>query len=351
MSRRSHLLAGLTALSLLALTGCGNSIQEPSASIFVICKSNDGYWDNVKAGALEAGEEMNLRVIYEAPETESEIDTQIQMIDSAIAAGADAIVLAPLDKDLLNDALGRCKAADVPVLTIDSDVSFEGRRACISTQNYSAGAIAARYVENLDLDEGTAAIITHSNTAQTAQERTAGFLDELSGKETADAGSNVPQQAAEAIPGLEKSNGSGSVTGLRVLESKNGESNVQQSREAAVQLIKENPDLRLIYTTNQPGTVGACQAIEELGKADEVTLVGFDCFNGAAPYIESGVLDAVVTQNPYNMGYLGVRYARKVLRGEAIAKEVDTGATLITADNLHDEDIQFLINPLGNDEK
>ena len=163
---------------------------------------------------------------------------------------------------------------------------------------------------------------------------------------------SVPQQAAaEAIPGLEKSNGSSGKSGLRVLESKNGESNVQQSREAAVQLIKENPDLKLIYTTNLPGTMGACQAIEELGKANDVMLVGFDCFDGAAAYIESGVLDAVVTQNPYNMGYLGVRYARKLLRGEAVAKQVDTGATLITADNLHDEDIQFLIDPAGNSGK
>ena len=111
--------------------------------------------------------------------------------------------------------------------------------------------------------------------------------------------------------------------------------------------IKENPDLKLIYTTNLPGTMGACQAIEELGKANDVTLVGFDAFEGAGAYIESGVLDAVVTQNPYNMGYLGVRYARKLLRGEAVAKQVDTGATLVTADNLHDEDIQFLLDPAG----
>ncbi len=349
MRRKPHILAGELALSLLALTGCSSNIMEPTASIFVICKSSDPYWDSVKTGALEAGEEMNLRVVYEAPETEADIDRQIVMIDSAIAAGADALVIAPLDRDDLNEVLGRAKASNIPILTIDSDVSFDGRRSCISTQNYSAGAIAARYVEGLNLGEGSAAIITHGNTAQTAQERTGGFMDELSGRDTT--GSMPQQAAAEAIPGLDKSNGSANKTGLRVLESKNGESNVQQSREAAVQLIKENPDLKLIYTTNQPGTIGACQAIDELGKAKDVTLVGFDSFDGAEKYIESGVLDAVVLQNPYNMGYLGVRYARKLLRGEAIAKEVDTGATLVTAENLHDEDIQFLIHPTGNTDK
>lgn len=349
MRKNNRLLAAVLAFSMLALAGCGGNSQEPTANIYVICKSTDPYWDTVKAGAQEAGEEMNLRVIYEAPDAETEVDEQIRMIDEAIGAGADAIVLAPLDRDDLNEALARARVADVPVLTIDSDVSFDGRRSCISTQNYSAGAIAARYVAGMNLGEGTAAIITHSNTAQTAQERTGGFLDELSGKDTMTG--STAQQAAESIPGLEKSNGSGGLTGLRVLESKNGEGNVQQSREAAIQLIKENPDLKLIYTTNQPGTMGACQAIEELGKADEVALVGFDSFDGADAYIESGVLDAVVTQNPYNMGYLGVRYARKILRGEAVSKSVDTGATLVTAENLHDEDVQFLLNPTGKSGK
>ena len=349
MKNNSRIFAGVMALSMLMLTGCSSSGQEPTANIYVICKSSDSYWDNVRAGAVEAGEEMNLRVIYEAPDTENDVAEQIRMIDDAIGAGANAIVIAPLDKDELNEALTRAKVADIPVLTIDSDVSFEGRRSCISTQNYSAGAVAARFVESMNLGEGTAAIITHSNTAQTAQERTIGFMEELSGKSAA--GSAVPQQAAEAIPGSEKSNGSGNASGLRVLETKNGEGNVQQSREAAIQLIKENPDLKLIYTTNQPGTMGACQAIEELGKENEVTLIGFDAFEGAATYIESGVLDAVVTQNPYNMGYLGVRYARKILRGEAVAKSVDTGATLVTLDNLHDEDVQFLMNPVGNSAK
>lgn len=349
MKRNPHVLAGLLALSLLTLTGCGNSTQKPTASIFVICKSNESYWENVQAGALEAGEEMDIRVICEAPESDTEIDKQIEMIDSAVNAGAGAIIIAPLDKTALNEALGRAKNADIPILTIDSDVDSDVRRVCISTQNYAAGAIAARYVERLELGEGTAAIITHSNTAQTAQERTAGFLDGLNGKDTA---VNIPQQAAAAvIPGLEKSNGSGGTSSLHVLESKNGEGNAQQSREAAIQLIKENPDLRLIYTTSQLGTVGACQAIEELGVGENVTLIGFDAFEGAEDYIESGVLDAVVTQNPYNMGYLGVRYARKLLNGEAVAREVDTGATLITAENLHDEDIQFLIHPAAADEK
>ena len=101
--RIRSILAALLAAAML--TGCSAQTQEPQMKIYVICKSQDPYWDTTKAGALEAGEEMNLDVIYEAPASEEEIDTQIQMINDALADGAQAIVLAPLDTDELNDTL------------------------------------------------------------------------------------------------------------------------------------------------------------------------------------------------------------------------------------------------------
>ena len=119
------------------------------------------------------------------------------------------------------------------------------------------------------------------------------------------------------------------------------------SREDLERIFSEHPDIKVIYAPNQPGTVGACEAIDELGRADDITLVGFDYFDGADAYIQSGVLDAVIAQNPYNMGYLGVRYAKRLLDGDTIAASVDTGATLITADNLQDADIRWLIDPTG----
>lgn len=410
MKKQHHkrALAGALALSLLALTGCSSQSVEPGMSIYVICKSQDEYWDTTKAGALDAGEEMDLAVTYEAPASEDMIDDQIRMIDEAITNGAKAIVVAPLDTDMLNDVLDRATQANVPVLTIDSDVSYEGRKSCISTQNYSAGAIAARYAAKLIDETGEVAVISHSETAQTALERAGGFEDEMAGtskqsgipgmvipdaqvpvgglpgNQPAATPESTPQGTPEANPPADGApapdpnanpEGNPPVPGtpenqpaptteapaankdvpndqlgypnIKIVETKVGGGDVEQSRMAAVQLIKEHPDLKVIYATNQPGTIGACQAIDELGVGNKVQLVGFDYFEGADNYLSSGVLDAVIAQNPYNMGYLGVRYAKKLVTGEAVASSVDTGATLITPDNMNDEDIRFLVNPTG----
>ena len=358
--RIRSILAAVLAAAML--TGCSAQTQEPQMKIYVICKSQDPYWDTTKAGALEAGEEMNLDVIYEAPASEEEIDTQIQMINDALADGAQAIVLAPLDTDELNDTLRNAVSQNVPVLTIDSDVSFTGRRACLSTQNLSAGAIAARAAAEMIGGEGEVGIICHKADAQTAIERMGGFVDELSGK-SADTVPDAPRSPEGEMPEGNPPEGerpegekpaetsadqdNAGYPDITIAETKYCEGNVDLSREGAIQLITEHPDLKAIYATNQPGTVGVCQAIDQLGMQDQITVVGFDYFDGADAYIESGVLDAVISQNPYNMGYLGVRYARKLVEGGIVESNVDTGATLITKDNLNDEDIRWLVNPTG----
>jgi ribose transport system substrate-binding protein len=383
----NRVLAGLCAVSLLTLTGCSrSSSQEMYATvpegtvIHVITKSQDSYWDTVKNAAMEAGEEEGITVIYEAPETEDMLDVQIQMVEEAIDSGTKGIVIAALDMDALNESLARATEAGIPVITIDSDVSYEGRLSCISTQNYAAGAIAARYAAQLIGETGDVAIISHNATAQTAVERVSGFTDELAGTQKSvrvsmknqpgDAAASeapaedtapevvpdgapqdgefprgVPDDAKQKMSDSEDIAASLGYPNIHVIDTKVANADVQLSRESTIQLIRENPNIKLIYATNQPGTVGACQAIEELGVSGKVQLVGFDYFEGADEYLINGVLDGVIAQNPYNMGYFGVRYVYKTLTNQEIQPTVDTGATLITVDNMNDPDIQFLIDP------
>ena len=347
MRKLCKALAVLTAGALLTLTGCSSSQTMPTKTFYVIGKSEDYFAEMIKAGVLDAGEEMHINIIYQAPESE-QLGAQLRLVQDAAENHPDALIVAPLDKDALNDALAQAHDAGTAILTIDSDVSYAGRLSCIGTQNYSAGAIAARYVAELLDAAGDVAIITHSSTAQTAQERCSGFMDELSGKSTDGTDSSIPQfQIPINAPESEQMGTTGGFPGIRIVETKNGEGNIQHSCELAKQLISENPNLRLIYTTNQLGTIGACQAVSDLGAADRVKIVGFDYFDGADAYIESGVLAGVMAQNPYNMGYLSVRYANRLSTGNAMDKVVNTGATLVTKENFNDEDIRFLINPTG----
>ncbi|MDE5770228.1 MAG: substrate-binding domain-containing protein, partial [Ruminococcus sp.] len=320
---------GALTMSFVFTGGCGKN-KDTETYVAVIIKSQDQYWDATKKGATDAGEEMNIRIDYEAPEKEN-VNAQVEYVNNAISNKADAIVIAPVeDSDELAEALKKAQSNNIHVIAIDSDVREEVRTSCISTNNINAGAIAGRKAAELLGGSGSIGIITHLPTSSTAIERKGGFENQL-----------------ESYSGEEEEE-------LFNITTENGDGDIEQSREMALKIISENPDVRLIYATNQGGTIGTCMAINELDKADEITVIGFDSFNAgsdfksAEEYVESGVLDGLIIQNPYCMGYLGVRYARNLINGESIAASIDTGATLVTKDNINDSDVQLIMNPMNN---
>lgn len=309
------------------LTGCGNTVEgdmEQNRYIAVICKgSQHEFWKTVEQGAKDAGEELGIRITFEAPEDESQIDVQIEMMEMAIQNRADAIVLAPLDTDLLNDVIEKAVDSGIPVLTFDSDVTTKKRVATIGTNNESAGAIAARNAVNLINGEGKVAVISHVEGAQTAIARNNGFIKEM----------ELNHREDIEIVGVQYCDG-----------------NPEIAKEQAKQFIREYPDLKCIYGTNEGCAVGIAAAIDELGLKNKVRVIGFDSSDDEISYLADGVIDGMMVQNPYNMGYLGVRNINKVLDGETIEEKIDTGAAYVNSENLYDEDTQWLLYPLGKDE-
>lgn len=319
----------MTLLALLCvamISGCSKADEEASYDryIAVICKgSQHEFWRAVEQGAMDAGEELGIRITFDAPEDESQIDVQIEMMKKAIEDGADAIVLAPLDTERLNPVIEEATSKGIPVLTLDSDVTSDKRVATIGTSNESAGAIAARNAVQLMGGRGEIAVIAHVEGAQTAIERYNGFANEIK--------TNYGDKVK--IVDLGYCNG-----------------DVQIAKELALTYIKEYPNLKCIYGTNEGSAVGAAMAVEELGLKDEITVIGFDSSDAEIAYLETSVIDGMMVQNPYNMGYLGVRNINKVLDGKEIEEKIDTGATYVNKENLYDEDTQWLLYPLGKED-
>ncbi|MCM1506781.1 MAG: substrate-binding domain-containing protein [Ruminococcus flavefaciens] len=319
-------LGALTA-SLAFSGGCGKDDDEDY--IAVVSKSLDQYWDATKKGVEDAGEEMKIKVTYDASEKE-DVTAQVKYVNKAISNKADVIVIAPVeDTDELAEALKKAQSNGINVITIDSDVREEVRSSCISTNNTYGGAIAGRKMSEILGGHGNIGIITHIPTSSTAIERKGGFISQIE-EYNAEAGEDV----------------------LNILATESGDGDIQKSKEAALKIIKDNPDIDAIYATNQGSTIGACLAVDELGKADSIQIIGFDSFNkgdgfeSAESYTESGVLDGFIVQNPYNMGYLGVRYAKDIINGQTISTAIDTGATLVTKDNINDSDVKLIMNPM-----
>ncbi|MCM1156988.1 MAG: ABC transporter substrate-binding protein [Bacteroidales bacterium] len=308
------------------LTGCGQNTggqAEQERYVAVICKgSQHEFWKTVEQGAMDAGEELNIHVTFEAPEDESQIDVQIGMMEKAIENQSDAIVLAPLDTDRLNEVIDKAVKKGIPVLTLDSDVTTETRVATIGTDNETAGAIAARNAAELMGGEGKVAIISFVEGAQTAIARNEGFIREM-----------------------EKYNGKIEIVGIAYC---GGDSEV--AKEQALEFIKQYPDIACIYGANEGSAVGVAAAVCEKNRQDDIIVLGFDSSDAEIAFLAEGAIDGMMVQNPYNMGYLGVRNINKVLDGKAIEERIDTGATYVNGDNLYDEDTQWLLYPLGKDE-
>jgi len=333
----SILTLGALSASLALSGGCGK--EDDETYVAVIIKSQSQYWEATKQGVEDAGNEMDIRITYEAPEKE-DVEAQIQYVNNAIANKADAIIIAPAeDTDELAEALKKARNNNIPVIAIDTELREETRNSCISTNSTYAGAIAGRKAYELLGGTGSIGIVTHQPTSPLAIARKAGFEEQIK---------EYQENAQTGEDGTE------SASSLNIVATESGDGDLAKTMEATKKIINDHPDVKFIFATNQTTTRGVCRAIDELGKADEVDVIGFDNFTAkddcksSAEYVDSGVLDGFILQNPYNMGYLGIRYARDLIDGQNIASAIDTGATLVTKDNINDSDVKLIMNPMGN---
>jgi ribose transport system substrate-binding protein len=100
-----------------------------------------------------------------------------------------------------------------------------------------------------------------------------------------------------------------------------------------------------IFTPNESSTAGMLLALQDINKAGKITFVGFDASDTFIEAMKTKQLHGIVVQNPFNMGYLGVRTMVESLQGTKVAKRIDTGVTMVTLDNLNSPDIQALLHP------
>lgn len=307
----------MLAVSMMAsLSACGEK-DDSSKQIRIIGKTQKSvYWEVVKAGALSAGEELGYNVEYVAPEDESDIDGQISLINKAAEDKVDGIVIAPINADDMNNAMQNAQESGVAVITIDSKSSLDDM-VYIGTDNYAAGKIEGTKASEMLTKSKKVAIIA-LNEESTLAVRWHGFEDAVA-----------------------------SDSGIKIVETTYCNSDKETARQQASELIDKYPDLEMICGVNQTTTLAICETIEEKGLGGKIKVVGYDASEAEVEYINNGILTGTIVQNPYNIGYLGVKNAADMADGESISNIIDTGTTFVTADNINDDAVQLLIYPLG----
>ncbi len=132
---------------------------------------------------------------------------------------------------------------------------------------------------------------------------------------------------------------------LVVVDSRYGMSDRAKSLAVAENLLTAYPDLDGIFAANEPGALGALEAVKARGLAGKVKIVGFDSSPSLVEGVRDGTIDSLVVQDPFNIGYQAVKTVADKLNGKTSPKRIPTKATLITRDNIDKEDIQRLLNP------
>jgi ribose transport system substrate-binding protein len=104
-------------------------------------------------------------------------------------------------------------------------------------------------------------------------------------------------------------------------------------------------DVQGIFCPNESTTAGMLSALQDIGKAGKIMFVGFDTSQVFVDAMRAKQLHGIVVQNPFNMGYLGVRTMFDSLQGKPVEKRIDTGVMMITLDNLDGAETQTLLHP------
>lgn len=316
-------MVGIMTVISCACTSMPNPAQSTSKEyIAVIVKSTDSaFWKSCFAGVNAAKTEYNLDISIEGPENEEDFETQNELIRKALKNDASAIVFSAVDYEANASAIDEAASQGVKIVIIDSGVNSTKPSCEIGTDNYEAGCEAGRAVLDMAMEEMHVGIVNYDINSENGQHRENGFRDTVAANPNTD-----------------------------IVETINVISDTEQAKQGTMNMIERNPQINVIVTFNEWTSLGVGYAIQELGLKDEVSVVAFDSNIVSVGMLETGEVDALIVQNPYAMGYQGVKYAYRLMHGEKIDKTlVDTGTTLVTKDNMYDEECQRVLFPFDED--
>lgn len=274
------------------------------------------FWQTVRAGAIKAAREYNLQVEWNAPTTEIDTGRQIAIVDSMVNRRLAGISLAPIDRKALVAVVERAGQAGIPVAVFDSDIDTASRVTYVATNNREGGRMAARRLGELLGGKGKVAIIGFMAGSASTVEREEGFAEELKAK--------YPD--------------------MQIVQLVFGMSDRAKSRGATENVLNAHPDLAGLFADNESSSAGAVMALKARAGA-KVRTVCFDANDQLIDDLKNGVIDGLIIQDPFKMGYESVRAIGAKLKGEEPPKVIDSGVKLITAADLSKPEIDQLLHP------
>lgn len=321
--RRTLLGAAAAAILTSALPTMPVKAQDVTIPI-VVKDTTSFYWQIVLAGARKAGKDLGVKVPELGAQAESDINGQISILENAVSGAPAAIVISPTEFKALGKPIDEA-AKSVKVIGIDSAADSKAFTSFLTTDNVQGGrvaadALAAAISEKYGKAEGDVALITSLPGVGSLDQRAKGFKEQLAAK----------------------------YPGLKLVADKVADGQATTGLNITTDLITANPELRGIFASNLIMAQGAGQAIAENKAQDKIKVIAFDSDDKLIKFLTDGVLAGLVVQDPFRMGYDGVKTALAASKGEKVQADVDTGVNLITKANMNEPRAQELLNPKLN---
>ena len=283
------------------------------------------YWKAVQAGAIKAERELTaagvpVKVIWKGPLKEDDREQQVQVVENFIGRRVHAIVLSPLDRNALVAPVATAVSGKIPVVIIDSGLNSKLPVSYVATDNREGGRVAARTLAGLVGPKGRVIMLRYSVGSASTEDREEGFLEVMK----------------KEFPGIK----------LVSTDQHGGVTRDTAYRAAQNLLNRFGAQIDGVFACNQPTTAGMLLALRDTGMAaGKLKFVGFDTGTELVTALKAGDISALMVQDPFRMGYLGVKNAVDVLRGQKVAAFVDTGVTVATSANLEQPAVKDLLNP------
>jgi ribose transport system substrate-binding protein len=318
---RCLFIALIAAVSVAAMVEPLPAADQKVSIPIIVKDTTSFYWQIVLAGARKAGKDLGVNVPELGAQSESDINGEISILENAVSGNPAAIVISPTQFKALGQPIDEA-AKKVKIIGIDSAADSKAFTSFLTTDNVQGGRVAAdglaaAITAKYGKAEGDVALITAIPGVGSLDQRAKGFKEELAAK--------YPD--------------------LKLVADKVADGQSTTALNITTDLITANPKLRGIFASNLIMAQGAGQAVAENKVADTLKLVGFDSDDKLIKLLKDGTITALVVQDPFRMGYDGVKTALAASKGESVPATVDTGANLITKENMDSPRSQELLSP------
>lgn len=300
------LLTTTLATGIIAATA---SLAHAGEIAVIVKTTNSSFWQNVNKGATSAIQgHSGHTMTFNGPAAESAIADQVALVENAINRGVAGIVLAPSDTEALAPVVKRAFESGIPVAIIDSalaDGNEQYYQTFLSTDNCAAGQQAAAMMIEDAGSEGKVAVMSYVAGVGSEIGRVGCFVDYI-----------------------------GENSDIEIVGPFYSQSQMATALNQTTDILAANSDLIGIFGANEPTAIGMGRAIDQAGKAGQLTAIGFDGNADLQDMVKDGTLLATAVQGSFQMGELGVNAIADILAGNEITDFIDTGVVLVTKENI-----------------